>query len=100
MKNQLHLFNQKGYVGLFVGAGVGDRVLHEFVPKQFRFNDNISWQNIPLKHVFCPKQSIFTFPSIEQIFKWAHDRDDLQSISICFVSNAKISKLRHPGCNL
>ena len=74
--------------GSIVGLIVGDRVLHESKPEHIRFNDNISWQNILLKHVSFPIQSIFTSPSFEQIFKSGHESSDTQSISICCVCNA------------
>ena len=82
-------------VGIKVGVIVGDLLWHEFLPEQIWFNDNISWQNIPLKHVFSPKQSILTFPSFEQISKFVHESSDIQSISICCVCNAKILKSSH-----
>ena len=76
--------------GAFVGSIVGDSVWHEFKPEHVWFNDNISWQNSPEKHVSFPKHLIFTFPSFEQIFKSLHDSSVAQSILIFCVCNAEI----------
>ena len=75
-------------------------VWHEFKPEHIGFNVDISSQNIPLKHVSCPKQLIFTSPSFEQIFKFLHESSDIQLISICCVCNAKVVKSSHASYNL
>ena len=74
-----------GAIVRLIIVGVGVLFWHEFKPEHIWFNDTVSSQKVLWKHVFFPKQLIFTSPSFEHIFKSRHELSDIQSILIVCV---------------